>query len=86
MVRTMNKEINLHEVYTTTEAQKLLKVSASTIKRLLKSGLIRANKVGGQYRILGKELLRLVSPELEKEAVKSYLDLKEKVVNQINRW
>lgn len=82
----MSKEINHNEVYTTTEAQKLLKISESTMKRMLKSGLIRANKVGGQYRILGKELLRLVSPEVEKEAVKGYLDLKKKVVNTINKW
>jgi excisionase family DNA binding protein len=82
----MNKEINLHEVYTTTEAQKLLKISDSTMKRLLKNGLIKANKVGGQYRILGKELLRVVSPELEKEAVKSYLGIKKKIVSTINKW
>lgn len=82
----MNKEINIYEVYTTAEAQKLLKISDSTMKRLLKNGLINANKVGGQYRILGKELLRLVSPELEKEAVKSYLGLKKKIVSTINRW
>ena len=56
------------------------------MKRLLKNGLIKANKVGGQYRILGKELLRVVSPEVEKEAVKSYLEFKKKVVNTINRW
>lgn len=80
------KEINLHEVYTTTEAQELLKISESTMKRLLKRGLIRANKVGGQYRILGKELLRLVSPEVEKEAVRSYLGFKKRVVDTINKW
>jgi len=82
----MDNEINTNEVYTTAEAQKMLKVSNSTIKRLLKKGLIRANKVGGQYRILGKELLRLVSPELEKKSIVSYLKLKEKVVNRINKW
>ncbi len=82
----MNKEINFHEVYTTAEAQHLLKISDSTMKRLLKNGLIKANKVGGQYRILGKELLRVVSPELEKEAVKSYLGFKSKIVSTINRW
>ena len=82
----MNKEINLHEVYTTAEAQRLLKISDSTMKRLLKNGLINANKVGGQYRILGKELLRVVSPELEKEAVKSYLGFKKKIVSTINKW
>ncbi len=82
----MNKEINIYEVYTTSEAQQLLKISDSTMKRLLKNGLIKANKVGGQYRILGKELLRVVSPELEKGAVRSYLGLKKKVVNTINKW
>ncbi len=78
--------INPHEVYTTGETRRLLKVSESTIKRLLKKGLIKANKVGGQYRILGKEILRVVSPELEKGAVKSYLVLKKKVVGKINKW
>lgn len=82
----MNNEINQNEVYTTSESQRLLKISDSTMKRLLKRGLIKANKVGGQYRILGKELLRLVSPQLEKEAVKSYLDLKKSVVDTINTW
>ena len=82
----MEKEISPQGVYTTGEAQKFLKISESTIKRLLKKGLIRANKVGGQYRILGKELLRLVSPELEKDAVKSYLKIKKGAVDIINRW
>ncbi len=82
----MSKEIQKNAVYTTNEAEKLLKISNSTIKRMLKKGLIRANKVGGQYRILGKELLRLVSPNLEKEATKSYLELKKKVVGKINKW
>jgi len=82
----MSKEIKYNEVYTTSEAQKLLKISPSTIKRLLKKGLIRANKVGGQYRILGKEILRLVSPDIEKKAVNSYLKLKDRVVDKINKW
>lgn len=82
----MNQEILPNAVYTTSETQALLKISESTIKRLLKKGLIKANKVGGQYRILGKEILRLVSPELEKGATKSYLDIKGKVVKKINTW
>lgn len=80
------RTINTHEVYTTSETEKLLKISNSTMKRLLKNGLLKANKVGGQYRILGKEILRIVSPELEKEAIKSYLSVKKKVVNKINKW
>lgn len=82
----MTEEIKENGVYTTLETQKLLKISESTIKRMLKNGLIKANKVGGQYRILGKEILRIVSPEVEKKAIKSYLGLKEKVVRKINRW
>ena len=65
-------EINANEVYTTQEAQKLLKVSPSTTMRLIKKGIIRTAKVGKQYRILGKELLRLLSPELEDKVGKVY--------------
>ena len=65
-------EIKENEVYTTQEVQELLKVSPSTTMRLIKKGIIRAAKVGKQYRILGKELLRLVSPELEDKVGKAY--------------
>ena len=82
----MDNEIKEHVVYTTKEVEKLLKISSSTMKRLLKKGLIKANKVGGQYRILGKEVLRVVSPELEKKAAESYSVLKSTVVNKINKW
>ena len=82
----MNEEIKTNSIYTTAETKKLLKISDSTIKRMLKKELLKANKVGGQYRILGKEILRLVSPEVEKKAVKSYLKLKKQVVNKINKW
>ncbi|MDO8575431.1 MAG: helix-turn-helix domain-containing protein [bacterium] len=80
------EEIKPLAVYTTTETQKVLRISESTIKRMLKKGLIRANKVGGQYRILGKEILRLVSPALEEKAIKSYLNVKGKVINKVNKW
>ncbi len=82
----MLEEIKENAVYTTTEAQSLLKVSESTMKRLLKKGILRANKVGGQYRILGKELLRLISPELEQKSIKAYLKVKKRAVDVINKW
>ena len=85
-VMYMDNEIKPNAVYTTNETRQLLKISPSTIKRMLKNCLIKANKVGGQYRILGKEILRLVSPEVEKKAVRSYLQLKDKVVEKINKW
>lgn len=82
----MREEIKENAIYTTAETQSILKISTSTIKRMLKKGLIRANKVGGQYRILGKEILRLVSPVVEREATNVYQKIKRKVVNKINKW
>lgn len=79
-------EIKPNEVYTTQETQKLLKVSNSTIKRMLKSGLLRANKVGKQYRILGHEILRMVSPDLEVKAVDAYQKIKAKTRDKVKDW
>lgn len=79
-------EINPNEIYTTSETQSLLKISNSTLKRLLKRGLIKANKIGGQYRITGKELLRLVSPQIERKAVSAYQKLKKNIKNKIKNW
>jgi len=79
-------EIKPNEVYTTEETRALLKISSSTIKRMLKKGLIQANKVGGQYRILGKEILRLVSPSLEQKAGRKYMAVKRRVIKTINKW
>ncbi len=82
----MSEEIKEHAVYTTSEVMGLLKLSESTVKRLLKRGILRANKIGGQYRILGKELLHLISPELEKKSIKTYLKIKKRAVDVINKW
>jgi len=82
----MAEEIQENAVYTTEETRKLLKISESTIKRLLKKGILRANKVGGQYRIMGKEILRMVSPEVEKKAGKVYMKVKKRAVGVINKW
>ena len=79
-------EIKPNEVYTTEEARDFLKISESTIKRHLKKGILRANKVGGRYRILGRELLRLVSPEVEAKAVGFYQKTKKKVKKRIQNW
>jgi len=75
-----------NEVYTTKEVQDYLKVSKSTIKRLLKRGIIKANKVGGQYRVLGREILYLVSPGAEKKASDIYQRIKQKTKETIKGW
>lgn len=65
-------EIKENEVYTPGETQELLKISSSTLTRMIKKGLIRTAKVGKQYRIMGKELLRVLSPKLEDQVGKTY--------------
>jgi excisionase family DNA binding protein len=79
-------EIKPKELYTTEEAREFLKVSPSTIKRLLKRGIIKAYKVGGTYRIWGSEILSLVSPELEKKVYPAYKKVKDKTKKTIEKW
>ena len=79
-------EIKPNIIYTTEEARGFLKISESTIKRLLKKGAIKAYKVGGQYRIWGAEILRLVSPEVESGARQVYRRFKEKTKRTIAKW
>ena len=79
-------EIKPNEVYTTQETQELLKISNSTIKRMLKSGLLRANKIGKQYRIMGHEILRVVSPKVEQKAVETYQKIKAKTREKVKHW
>ena len=79
-------EIKPNAVYTTAEAQEVLKISNSTMKRLLKSGLIKANKIGKQYRIFGHELLSLLSPGVDKKATDIYQKVKVKTIEATNNW
>ncbi len=87
LIRLKNmSEIKPNEIYTTEEAQDFLKISNSTIKRLLKKGMIKAYKVGWQYRIWGSEILKMVSPEVEKKVYHVYKDVREKTKKTIERW
>lgn len=79
-------EIKPNEVYTTKETQELLKISNSTMKRMLKSGLLQANKIGKQYRILGHEILKLVSPSLDVKATNAYQSVKAKTREKVKDW
>lgn len=66
------RAIEENSVYTPKESQEILKISPSTMTRMIKSGLIKSAKVGKQYRIMGKELLRILSPKLEDTVGKAY--------------
>ena len=79
-------EIKPKEIYTTKEAQDFLKVSSSTMKRLLKRGIIKAYRVGGTYRIWGDEILNLVSPKLGEKVYKAYSKVKDKTRKTIEKW
>lgn len=79
-------EIKPNEIYTTEEARDFLKISESTIKRMLKKGIIKAHKVGGRYRIWGSEILQLVSPEVESKVYKIYKKVRERTKETIKDW
>lgn len=64
-------EIKDAEVYRLSEAKEYLKVSTSTILRMVKRGVIRTAKIGRQHRIPGRELLRVVNLIEEKEDASS---------------
>lgn len=79
-------EIKPKNIYTTEEARDFLKVSDSTMKRMIKSGIITAYKVSGRYRIWGDEILRLVSPTIERRIYNTYKDIREKTKKAIEKW
>lgn len=80
------EEINPNQVYTPKETRDFLKVSESTMKRMLKNGIIEAYKVSGQYRIWGREILRLLSPESVEPSERVYLKIKDKIKKTIKEW
>ncbi|MBU0686368.1 MAG: helix-turn-helix domain-containing protein [Candidatus Margulisbacteria bacterium] len=71
--------LNESEVYTSEEAQKLLKISDSTFRRLVKKGVLRAAKIGGQYRVLGGEILRILHPTFPQKVKVVYKKVLEKL-------
>ncbi len=82
----MEKEIKPGQIYTPKEARDFLKVSESTMKRMLKNGIIKAYKVSGQYRIWGSEILSLVSPKLESKVYEAYWKARNKIRRVIDKW
>ncbi|MFA5337760.1 MAG: helix-turn-helix domain-containing protein [Candidatus Omnitrophota bacterium] len=49
-----------NEIYTPKEAEEILKLSRSTIQRLIKQSKLKTVKIGRQHRILGREILKMV--------------------------
>jgi len=65
-------EIKPNEVYTLEEAQDLLKISRSTMMRLIKKGVLQVGRIGAQYRFLGRDLLHMLNPQWEEQARQLY--------------
>jgi len=82
----MVEEIKSNKIYTPREARDFLKISESTMKRMLKNGFIKAYKVSGQYRIWGDEILRIVSPKLESNVYTAYKKFREETKKIIKKW
>lgn len=82
----MVEEIEPSKIYTPKEARDFLKVSDSTMKRMIKNGIINAYKVSGQHRIWGHEILNLVSPKLDEGVFKVYKKIKDKAKEAIEKW
>lgn len=82
----MVEKIEPNKIYTPKETRNFLKVSESTMKRMIKGGIIRANKVSGQYRIWGDEILKLISPSFESRVFGVYKKIKNKTKETIEKW
>jgi excisionase family DNA binding protein len=59
--RTNELEILPNAVYTLAEVCEILQISDATMRRWLKTGKIRAARVGRAYRVLGNQLLQALS-------------------------
>lgn len=82
----MDSEIKPGKIYTPKETRDFLKISESTMKRMIKGGIIEAYKVSGQYRIWGYEILRLISPDLGSKVFRGYMKIKAKTKEAIKKW
>ncbi|MBU2540208.1 helix-turn-helix domain-containing protein [Patescibacteria group bacterium] len=82
----MPEEIKPEKIYTPKEARDFLKVSESTMKRMIRNGIIKAYKVSGQYRIWGDEILNLISPTFETRVLNVYKKVRNKTKEAIKKW
>jgi len=82
----MVEEIKPGKIYTPKETRDFLKVSESTMKRMIRDGIIRAYKVSGQYRIWGIEILKLTSPSFRFQLYRFYMKIRNKIRQIIKGW
>ena len=54
-------------IYTTDEVAQLLKASRRTVQHWIRTGRLKALRVGGEYRIEAEELRRFVGKTIEED-------------------
>ena len=51
------------QIYTPAEVARVLRISPVTVARSIRSGKLKAFRVGGQWRVLGRELIAYIQEE-----------------------
>lgn len=75
--------VDENRIYTPQETISILKISDSTFRRLIRKGVLRAAKIGGQYRVLGQEILSLFNPKVQAKAISAYKKMKNGVKQKL---
>jgi putative resolvase len=65
----MNEVIREDQVYRPAEIAEALRVSTVTLTRAIRDGKLKAFRVGGQWRILGEEVVRYIDQETKKARI-----------------
>ena len=77
----MNLAIHPHIYYTPEEVAALLRVSPQNVQSLLETGVARSVRIGGNYRVLGRDLLHL--PDASESPTRTLLYASQPVFNKV---
>ena len=76
--------VDENRVYTPQETITILKISDSTFRRMVRRGVLQAAKIGGQYRVLGREILSLFNPKVQQKALNAFQKVKVGIKNKLD--
>ena len=62
----MDEMISDNKVYTPSEVASCLRVSPVTISRSIRDGKLKAFRVGGQWRILGSQVVKYIESQTDR--------------------
>lgn len=61
----------MEKIYTVLEAREYLKISDATIRRYIKSGKLKSQKLGREYRITESALIEFLNEQAEQGGITS---------------